>query len=193
MIPVFDRSAVSPLLNACVLSGLIQLPFPRPLLNPSRGQFPSDDLRSSPNPSMFPERSSTSPTSPNAVRFLPPNQEPVRSSLSSRSLSNPGFRVDNANLRVTMSSICDDSCSSDASRTSTTSSEVEIHISEALQDIEPSYIGEDFVTSSPVPPSWKGEPPSDSPTAWIPRLMTSDVNPALPTTPHLAKVPPRGR
>ena len=46
------------------------------------------------------------------------------------------------------------------------------------------------MTSSPVPPSWKGEPPSDSPTAWIPRLMASDVNPALPTTPTSQRFPP---
>jgi hypothetical protein len=38
-----------------------------------------------PKPIRVPERSSTSPTSPNAVRFLPDNREPVRSFLSPRS------------------------------------------------------------------------------------------------------------
>jgi hypothetical protein len=89
-----------------------------------------------------------------------------------------------------MSSICDDSCSSDASRTSTTSSEVEIHISEAFQDIEPPYIGEDFVASSPVPSSWKAESPSNAPTAWIPHLMANNPDPALPATPTSQRFPP---
>ena len=50
-----------------------------------------------PKPIHDSERSSISPTSPNAIRYLPPNQEHVRSPFSFRSLSNPGFRVENAN------------------------------------------------------------------------------------------------
>ena len=137
------------------------------------------------------DKSSTSPLSTNGIRFLPPNFAPVQSSLSSQSPSNPGFRVNDANPRVTLSSGCTDSftsCSSSASRTSTTSSdEVEIHISEAFQDIEPPYIGDDLISSSPVPSSWQGESLSNTPTPWVPHLMgynADSLPPASPTSQH---------
>ena len=140
-----------------------------------------------PKPVHDPEMPSTSPTSTNPTRVLPPNTTSVQSPLSFQSFPDPGFRVDNANPRVTASSVGADSFvsrSSDASHTSTTSSdEVEIHISEAFQDIEPPYIGEDLMTSSPVPSSWPGESPSNTPTAWIPHLMGYDTDSALPASP----------
>jgi hypothetical protein len=43
----------SPLLNVFVLSGSTQLLFALLLLNPSRGQYPSDDLQSYPDPFMI--------------------------------------------------------------------------------------------------------------------------------------------
>ena len=139
-----------------------------------------------------PEKSSTSPSSTNAVRFLPPNIAPIQPSLSSQSPSNPGFRASDANRRITVSSGCTGSftsCSSDASHTFTTSSdEVEIHISEAFQDIEPPYLGDDLMTSSPVPSSWPGESLSTTPTPWAPHLMaynTDSVPPASPTSQNI--------
>ena len=101
--------------------------------------------------------------------------------------SNIRLRADGANPPVDLSCVCAASfttCDSDASRTSTTSSdEVEIHISEAFQDVDPPYIGDDLVTSSPVPSSWQGESPSDTPSAWIPHLMTYNIDSSLPASP----------
>jgi len=123
-----------------------------------------------PRPAYDPDSSSTPPVPP---------------SPSSRSLPNTGLRVDSANPRITLSSLCTDSftsCDSNTSRTSTTSSDqVEIHISEAFQDIEPPYIGDDLTSSSPVPSSWQGESPSNTP--WIPQLMAQNVDPVLPASP----------
>ena len=141
-----------------------------------------------PRPVHDPEKSSTSPSSTNAIRFLPPNIAPIQPSLSSQSPSNPGFKVDNANRRITaVSSGCTDSftsCSSDASHTSTTSSdEIEIHISEAFQDIEPPYVGDDLTTPSPVPSSWPGESLSTTPTPWIPHLMAYNIDSVPPSSP----------
>jgi len=86
-----------------------------------------------------------------------------------------------------MSSLCSDSfasCDSDASHTSTTSSDqVEIHISEAFYDVEPPYVGNDLMTSSPVPSSWQGESPSNTPRAWIPHLMAYSADSTLPASP----------
>ena len=105
-------------------------------------------------------------------------------------LSNTGLQSDNANPRVTISSVCTDSfisCDSHASCTSTTSSDqVEIHISEAFQDIEPPYIGNDLTSSSPVPSSWQGESPSNA--SWIPGLMGYNADSALPPSPASRKL-----
>ena len=143
-----------------------------------------------PKPVYDPERPPTSPTSPistNAIRFLPSNTAPAQPSLSSNSLSGPGFRADNVNPPVTQSSARVGSfvsCSSDASQTSTTSSdEIEIHISEAFQDIDPPYIGDDLMSSSPVPSSWQAESPSHTPTAWIPHLMAYNLDSSVPVSP----------
>ena len=123
-----------------------------------------------------PQMTPHSPLSANAIHFLPPIHEPVSPSLLSPLSNNTGLQVDNANRRVTMSSLCADSCiscDSDASRTSTTSSgEVEIHISEVFYDIEPPYLTDDVMTSSPVPSSWNGESPSVAPSAWLPHLTS---------------------
>ena len=97
--------------------------------------------------------------------------------------------TDDANPRVTLSSVFADSfttCDSDASRTSTSSEQVEIHVSEAFQDIEPPYIGDDLIASSPVPSSWHGESPSATPSAWIPHLMAYNIDSSLTVSP-----PPR--
>jgi len=146
-----------------------------------------------PKPAHDPDKSSTPSISTNAVRFLPSDPEPVPPSLSSSSPSNAGLRVDDANPRVTLSSLCTGSltsCDCDASRTSTASSdEVEIHISEAFQDIEPPYIGDDMVTSSPVPSSWQAESPSNTPSAWIPHLMAYSIDPAPPASPASQRFP----
>ena len=125
----------------------------------------------------------------NTIRFLSPNPESVPSSLS---LLNTGLRADNANPRVTLSSVCTDSfisCESDVSHTTTSSDEVEIHISEAFQDIEPPYIGDDLVASSPVPSSWRGESPSSTPTPWVPHLMGYTIDSVLPPSPASQKFP----
>ena len=140
-----------------------------------------------PRPVHDPEKSSTSPSSANGIRFLPPNLAPIQSSVSSQSPSNPGFRVNDANHRVTLSSGCTDSftsCSSSVSRTSTTSSdEVEIHISEAFQDIEPPYIGDDLISASPVPSSWQAESLSNTPTPWVPHLVGYNADSIPPASP----------
>ncbi|KAF9645755.1 hypothetical protein BDM02DRAFT_417328 [Thelephora ganbajun] len=144
-----------------------------------------------PKPVHDPEKSFTPPVSPNAIRFLPPNHEPVQSPLSYRS-SNTRLQVDDTNPRVTVSSVRADSPTSydsDASRTSTTSSEVEIHISEAFQDIEPPYLRDDLMTSSPVPSSWQAESPSNTPPAWIPHLMAYNADSVLPSSPASQRFP----
>ena len=110
---------------------------------------------------------------------------PIPLSPSPRSL-----RVDGANPRVTLSSLSADSftsCDSDSSHASTTSSDqVEIHISEAFHDIEPPYIGDDLNSSSPVPSSWQGESPSN--TSWIPQSMGYNIDPAPLASPAPRKL-----
>ena len=113
------------------------------------------------------------------VRFLTPIPEPVSPSF----VSNTGLQTDATNPRDTMSSLLSGSftsCDSDtASRTPTPSSdEVEIQISEMFYDIEPSYLRDDLMSSSPVPSSWQGESPANTLTPWT----SSRVNSALTTS-----------
>ena len=46
------------------------------------------------------------------------------------------------------------------------------------------------MTSSPAPPSWQGESPSNPPSAWIPHLMVYNVDPALPASSALREHSP---
>jgi hypothetical protein len=81
----------SPLLDACVLSGPIQLPFPLPFLNPSRGQFPSGDLRSSPNPPTFPKGRPLHPRPQKPYVFFRPTENTYHHPFHPGPSSTPGF------------------------------------------------------------------------------------------------------
>lgn len=135
-----------------------------------------------PKPVHDPEKQSSSPISTNPIRFLTPIPEPLSSPPSSRT----GLRIDTTNPRTTLSSVCSGSfisCDSEASRTSTTSSEeVEIHISEAFYDIEPPYLANDL-TSSPVPSSWQGESPMNTPSANASHRRSYHTDSLLPPSP----------
>ena len=127
---------------------------------------------------------------PPSLRPLPPIPEPV-----SPSSPNTGLQVDTPNPRVTLSSVCSGSftsCDGDPSRTSTTSSdEVEIHISEVFYDIEPHYLHDDSMTSSsPVPSSWQGESPPHTLTPWTPHRLSYNTASALPAGPGPRKFLP---
>ena len=144
-----------------------------------------------PRPVHDPEMSSTSPIPTNPRRLLRPDLDPYPSSPSFRFPSNTGLRADNANPRATLSVSADSftSFDSDASRTSTASSDqVEIHISEAFQDIDPPYIEDEFVTASPVPSSWQAESPSNTPSPWIPHLMAYNIGSPIPASPASQKL-----
>lgn len=136
-----------------------------------------------PKPVHDPEKSSPSP------RFLSPILEPVSSNFS----SNTGLQADTINPRVTSSSVCSGSfasCDSGDSRTSTSSSEeVEIHISEAFYDIEPPYFHDDLMASSPVPSSWQGESPSNTSRTWTPPRGSYNTDSALLSSPGSRKFP----
>ena len=145
-------------------------PEPAPLLVPiTRPPIP-------PKPVHDPEKSSTSPP------FLSPILEPVSPSFS----SSTGLQTDTTNPRVTLSTISSGSFTSgdpDASRASTPSSDdVGIHISEAFYDIEPTYLHDDFTSSSPVPSSWCGESPANTPRQWTPNRTSYNTDSALPIT-----------
>ena len=128
-----------------------------------------------------PDKVSSPPHSTNPIRFLAPIPEPVSPQPSSRLSSNTGLRIDTTNPRASGSFT---SCHSDASCTSTTSSDqIEIHISEAFYDVEPPHLSGDFATSSPVPSSWQAESPSNSPSPWTPSRRSFNVNSALPSLP----------
>ncbi|KAF9779623.1 hypothetical protein BJ322DRAFT_367307 [Thelephora terrestris] len=118
-----------------------------------------------PKPIHDPEKQYSPLASTGPIRFLTPIPEPISPSVS----PSAGRRSDTFNRRVTVTSFCSGSftsCDSGGSRTSTTSSdEVEIHISEAFYDIEPPYPSEDLMTSSPAPSSWQGESPMSTPLA----------------------------
>ena len=117
-------------------------------------------------------------------RPLPPIPEPVLPSFS----SNTGLHPDAANPRITLSSLCSSSCDRDASRNSTLSSEVEIHISDAFYDIEPPYFHhDDSISSSPVPSSWQGESPSHTLAPWTPHRASYNTDPTLPASPSSRK------
>ena len=127
-----------------------------------------------PRPPHDPDRFPVSSTNP--TRFTAPL------SLTSPSLPSSPLRND---PRVTLSSLCAESCtscSSDASRTSTSSDQVEIHISEAFQDIEPPYI-EEYVSASPIPSSWRGESPSHTPMPWMSHQMGHSIDSVLCSSP----------
>ena len=135
-------------------------------------------------PGRTPAESPTPPTSATANSF----SRQRRSGPTDFFIPPRPERVDDANLRVTLSSICSDcfaSYSSDVSHTSTTSSDqLEIHISQVSQDIGPVHIGKDVKASGPVTSLWQAESLPDSPTPWILHLSAyggdSDLPPASP-------------
>lgn len=45
-----------------------------------------------------------------------------------------------------------------------------------FQDIESLYVGEDLIPPSPVPSSWKANSHLILPAAWIPHLMTNNID-----------------
>ena len=141
-----------------------------------------------PKPVYDPGKTASSSISTPPIHILPPIPEPVPPSPLSPLSSNTGLRFGTTNIRATLTSVCSDSLTvsydSDTSRTSTTSSDVGIHISEAFYDLEPPYLGNDMTTSSPVPSSWQGESPPITPSLLIPRRTSYH-----PDGPHLQGFP----
>jgi hypothetical protein len=146
-------------------------PFRLPPPEPEPWSIPIRRPPIIPRPSHDPDRFPL--PSANPARFTAPYSH-TSSSLPSSPLRN--------DPRVTLSSLFAESCTScdsDASRTSTTSSEqVEIHISEAFQDIEPPHI-EEYVSGSPIPSSWQGESPPHTPTPWMSRRLGNSIDSVL--------------
>ena len=147
--------------------GTIHLSFAPLLPNPSRGRFPSNALPSSLGLSTILKCHQPHLYTQTLDDFFDPTSIPIHLPPHPGSPPIPVFEL--ITLTLASFSVSADSFTSfdsDASRTPAASSDqVEIHISEAFQDIDPPHIEDEFVTSSPVPSSRQGESPSNIPTA----------------------------